>query len=721
MTSAYWDTVAPIQSAAGMYYDSYVYNIGARVNEPFFLGYYQWGSGFMNEPYLPEHYDALYARYNKIRTLDTNHPVMIGTWTYKPTGSTYSAGDVADLTMDVLFSHFTNCGYNDRIRDASTGCVELGYMLDDFLFAKERELRLNHLSPMGVTSIEALPDPMWTIFGGVGINYTNAPGIWRVSSKEKLRASYYWAVTVGYTGIAPWGYKIYGNGTSTQGGLIEDPAVASYYNDLAGEFNSPAMQKVLTLPTINYSWNYYIPWDNKVNFSTNPTRFAWWASSGTGYALTYRLKYDSTSNRYYLIVANKLNASINDVTITIQGLTGTMTAKTMGIVGTGSSAPNRVLTITDGKFTDTFDAYAGHVYQICATGDPCTVPTPPPPAPDTTLPEITITCPPTNQTYSSNTISVSGTASDNVGVSKVEVKVGPSGTYQTATGTTSWSISGVTLVAGLNTVYAKVTDTASPPNTKEVFIQVTYDSTITPAPWELLFDGSFNIGDDATFKAEANGTWYTEPFGSWTNIGACYPSQLTVLPISSIGYGDRNTENSLMVYTPEGEINCGGTIDDHAYIYLKNKGIPSTQKSDNIYWLGWSQMIATDSEIIGDGGWYNFGFNGSNENFTKAPGGQHNNMGIKFQVEYGGSNNPVYFSVRRIAGTFGELPGYRTLLGYIGTSEGFKKGVWYDYLVNIKFSATENGWVELWRRQNGQDYQLIASQYDFRTWDLAAV
>ncbi len=60
------------------------------------------------------------------------------------------------------------------------------------------------------------------------------------------------------------------------------------------------------------------------------------------------------------------------------------------------------------------------------------------------------------------------------------MKVGASGTYQTATGTTNWGVSGVTLVAGLNTVYAKATDVAG--NTKETSITVTYNSTATPAP-----------------------------------------------------------------------------------------------------------------------------------------------------------------------------------------------------------------------------------------------
>ncbi len=116
--------------------------------------------------------------------------------------------------------------------------------------------------------------------------------------------------------------------------------------------------------------------------------------------------------------------------------------------------------------------------------------------PDTIPPTITITCPPDNQTYSSNTISVSGTASDNVGVSRVQVKVGTGGTWQNATLTspnaasTGWSINmstipGFVLSAGLNTIYARATDTAPAPGNSSPehgeFIQVTYSTTAPPA------------------------------------------------------------------------------------------------------------------------------------------------------------------------------------------------------------------------------------------------
>jgi hypothetical protein len=58
---------------------------------------------------------------------------------------------------------------------------------------------------------------------------------------------------------------------------------------------------------------------------------------------------------------------------------------------------------------------------------------------DTTPPTVAITSPAANATVSSP-ISVTGTASDNVGIRDVRVRI-DSGTYQTATGTTNWSIS----------------------------------------------------------------------------------------------------------------------------------------------------------------------------------------------------------------------------------------------------------------------------------------
>ena len=82
--------------------------------------------------------------------------------------------------------------------------------------------------------------------------------------------------------------------------------------------------------------------------------------------------------------------------------------------------------------------------------------------PDTTPPTVTISSPTSGQTFSSSPITVSGTASDpgspSSGVASVQVRVN-GGSWQTASGTTSWSAS-VALVSGSNLIEARSRDNA---------------------------------------------------------------------------------------------------------------------------------------------------------------------------------------------------------------------------------------------------------------------
>ncbi|MDD5688646.1 MAG: Ig-like domain-containing protein, partial [Elusimicrobia bacterium] len=100
--------------------------------------------------------------------------------------------------------------------------------------------------------------------------------------------------------------------------------------------------------------------------------------------------------------------------------------------------------------------------------------------PDTTPPSIAITSPANGATITtSSLLTISGTASDNIGLNKVEVKLGAGGTYVPATGTNPWSGT-ITLVSGSNTIYAKATDTTG--NITETSITVTYTPSDTTAP-----------------------------------------------------------------------------------------------------------------------------------------------------------------------------------------------------------------------------------------------
>jgi hypothetical protein len=66
---------------------------------------------------------------------------------------------------------------------------------------------------------------------------------------------------------------------------------------------------------------------------------------------------------------------------------------------------------------------------------------------------------------------VSGTASDNKALSKVEVKVG-NRSWILASGNTSWTVSSMNLSAGSNIITAKATDNSN--NTYETSVNVTY-------------------------------------------------------------------------------------------------------------------------------------------------------------------------------------------------------------------------------------------------------
>jgi uncharacterized cupredoxin-like copper-binding protein/N-acetylneuraminic acid mutarotase len=92
---------------------------------------------------------------------------------------------------------------------------------------------------------------------------------------------------------------------------------------------------------------------------------------------------------------------------------------------------------------------------------------------DTTKPTITISSPVNGATLNSTSVAVSGTASDNVEVEKVELTIDEM-TWVLATGTTSWSGT-LALAEGPNTIFARATDTAG--NTATVSIAVTVDTT----------------------------------------------------------------------------------------------------------------------------------------------------------------------------------------------------------------------------------------------------
>jgi hypothetical protein len=111
---------------------------------------------------------------------------------------------------------------------------------------------------------------------------------------------------------------------------------------------------------------------------------------------------------------------------------------------------------------------------------------------DTTPPVVTITVPTSSSTYATDITplaTLAGTCSDNVAVSSV-TWVNSQGGSGTAPGTTSWSVSAINLIVGVNTITVTCTDTSSNPHTDQ--IAVTYSTpAITP---ELVLAMALDAG-----------------------------------------------------------------------------------------------------------------------------------------------------------------------------------------------------------------------------------
>ncbi len=129
-----------------------------------------------------------------------------------------------------------------------------------------------------------------------------------------------------------------------------------------------------------------------------------------------------------------------------------------------------VLSYTDAGLTNGVTYY----YQVSAvngagegqrSSEVSTMPAPPP---DTTKPTVVIVSPTSGATVTSATLTVNGTASDNVAVQKVDLSMDGTN-WVTATGTTSWSAT-VTLQEGSNTIYVRVTDTSGNTQTKTITV-----------------------------------------------------------------------------------------------------------------------------------------------------------------------------------------------------------------------------------------------------------
>ncbi len=358
---ALFDSAGIYASATGL--DNSPNNLASVRNNSFFWGYKTYPdepSNGANATIINTRFATALNRTNAIRAADPNHLVTVTNYGYK-SASGINVTQIADILEFDPYNLRTNCGSYTYYLYSS--CTEVGYHIDDWLFAQEFNLDTQLLQPAGVTSLDEFQMPVFHVYSmqnktphtSGGYKYYNP-------TKEQLRATTYWAITVGYKGILGWTNAFINPRDSfSLNGTGANRTAARIINDIGGEINSQEIKNILVLPSKNHSRFYGLPQDNYISFSKNPTRHVYWTDR---YSLSYRYYQNTSSGKDYLIVANKRNQSIDDVVVTISGMSGTKTARTIGQDGAGSSAPNRIITVTNGAFTDSFDAYAGHVYEI---------------------------------------------------------------------------------------------------------------------------------------------------------------------------------------------------------------------------------------------------------------------------------------------------------------------------------------------------------------------
>ena len=139
---------------------------------------------------------------------------------------------------------------------------------------------------------------------------------------------------------------------------------------------------------------------------------------------------------------------------------------------------------------------------------------------DTTNPSITITSPTSGSSYTtgSNSITLDGTASDNVGVTTVTWSNDRGGSG-TASGTTNWNISGISLQSGTNVITVTAKDAAN--NTGTDTLTVTYGSSGDTTPPSIR-----TVEVSHTTDSEATVRWNTdEPATSQVEYGDTPPYQ----------------------------------------------------------------------------------------------------------------------------------------------------------------------------------------------------
>jgi len=315
-------------------------SISTIMNKSMFFGY------MMADEPVDSQIPTLQTDYTNIKSIDNSHPIILNH--YKDLEKWYPYCDI--LTWDTYM-----------VRDHYYGGSLVLFTREDSIYAYETHCKNGAFK---VLELNQIPKPVWAVIQGTGgidsVNGTLVP------TPQEARATTYSAICMDVKGISFWSYHIRPlelRQTTIDLGLYGNQSLWIYYKQIAKELRT--FNDILILPTQAYSW--YGHEDNtSVLIEPNNSKLV---ENRTIKRFSYILK--KSGNVYYLIVVNKDSTSISNVSITVP-MQNLGIAKTLGLETIGSQAAGRILNITNGKFIDSFDSYAVHIYEI--TQIPCTAP-----------------------------------------------------------------------------------------------------------------------------------------------------------------------------------------------------------------------------------------------------------------------------------------------------------------------------------------------------------
>lgn len=215
------------------------------------------------------------------------------------------------------------------------------------------------------------------------------------------------------------------------------------------------------------------------------------------------------------------------------------------------------------------------------------------PTADITLPVINISSLVNNQEFLTPSIIVTGTASDNIALLRVEVKLN-SGEFQIAAGTTSWSmpLTLTTIISGSNIITARATDTSG--NIQETAISITYiPSNIAPsAPQNLVGEEKDNTISLAWLAPLSTGG--SPITGYKVYRGATSGSETFLADSTALSYNDFTATGKIAYYYQVTAINSiGESLKSNEAII-----IPQSVKTEETVSVPSGSSLYPDSTLL---------------------------------------------------------------------------------------------------------------------------